>query len=540
MNGTDAKRFSAELSFLAGILLISLILSSCFVVSTYSPAVIKSQQIMGGSWLKANMNHPVNEVQAYGDPAGSPVHEIDIPQSQAYPLGITLDSAGNVWFAEAQTDLIVEYFVSNGTFHSYPIPVSPPVATIWFLCFDAKGYLWFADPTLPLIWRFSPEDLSFDNFTTGFVNVSPYGLAYQSSTNQLWFTSPQTNQLGFFQISQNETPSLGMMTNIPTFGRSSFGPAGITLDSSGDVFVSVPTAGEIDEYSPQTQTFLHTWLLPINSQPVGIAVENDSQKVWFTNHASSLFGYLIDSTGSYVEFSTSLFSVNTTQTSSTISLPYWIETSPSGLLWFNEHSANKIARFDPTTMQLDEFNVPTASSEPLRFVLDESRGLVWFTEFSGDKLGVMDQNASSSSSDQIANNGIRLSASSLTLSSQQPSSSVAINVAAQSLNNRSISGPLTFNGLISQNLTISYKSLNSSSTLITVQRGADLNSGNYSITICPTSANNMSGVESCALLMLNVSGAPVIYNQILLYLVAPIAVAGALVISLLYIRKWRF
>ena len=73
-------------------------------------------------------------------------------------------------------------------------------------------------------------------------------------------------------------------------------------------------------------------------------------------------------------------------------LPYWIQQSPNGAIWLDEHVGNKFTRFNSTSGELTEFIIPTPNSSPLRFALDNKDGLVWFTEFQGNKLGMLDEN----------------------------------------------------------------------------------------------------------------------------------------------------
>src|SRR3954470_17736333 len=40
-------------------------------------------------------------------------------------------------------------------------------------------------------------------------------------------------------------------------------------------------------------------------------------------------------------------------------LPYWIDKGADGSLWFNEHTGNKIGRFDPEELALVEYWIPS-------------------------------------------------------------------------------------------------------------------------------------------------------------------------------------
>ena len=334
-----------------------------------------------------------------------------INQSSAYPVGVTTDAAGHVWFAEDNINSIGELFPSNSTVKTYPVPTNHHLAWVWYMFFDKNGVLWFSDETQRLIWSFDPATDAFANYTAG--TAYPMVLHYVPEEDRIWFTSLTTDQLGYFGI-QGEKAVLERVTNItaPTPGA---GLSGIAVDSAGDVFVSETFVAKIVELNGSSLSVVRTWYLPKDSQPVGLALDQARGVLWFTNHATSFFGYVDLNSSSYKEYPTSLIFLGGAYT---VSLPYWVFLSSSGYVWFNEHVGNRIARFDPSDSQLTEFDIPTNSSSPLMVSLDDSRGLIWFTEFSGNAVGVIDQNSS-------LGDGVGLSVSSATVDPTATFSSVA-------------------------------------------------------------------------------------------------------------------
>lgn len=426
----------------------------------------------------------------------TPIHEILLaPGSQ--PLGITIGPNGNVWFAENNSTKIVEYNPENQTSKSYPIPMKEP-SLIWFLVFDPNGNLWFSNQLQPYLWRFSPTTGQFANFTTGGQNTDAFGLVYDNFTNQIWFTSPYTNQIGYFNL-HGKNATLGMLINesvVPISYSLRFGPAGLAVGSNGDIYVSQPFSADIVKYNPSMHNFVKVWNLQPHTQAVGIGLSSN-ERVWFANDASSLLGYVDQNSSQSTEFATSLFA----SSGGTVSQPYWVAIAPNGAVWFDEYASNKIARYTPSTGALTEFAIPTNHSTPLRFVIDNERHVIWFTEFSGDKLGEINENT-------ICNCSVQLSSRNLTLSSGSVSFYLKyVPPNNQSLNHNSpaplISGTFQRNAQLTGNLSTSAVVVNSSFYRITLTRGPDLNPGNYSITVCPrpTTLDNSSSpapVRQCA------------------------------------------
>ncbi len=475
----------------------------------------------------------------------SPIKEISLPQINSTPIGITTDSSGNVWIAENNigsrngTGAIVEYLPTQGAFRTFPIPTDTS-GLIWFMIFDDQGNLWFSNAEQPLLWRFSPTTLQFSNFSTGNPEVDPYALAYNSATEQIWFTSIYTDQIGIFQISGNGAFLIRLINTTGTINVGAtppyFGPAGIALDSQGDVFVAEPFSANIVEYNPTLQRFVAIWNLPRGSEPVGVVVDGARSRVWFTNHASSLFGYVNEQTGNVTQYATSLFTFE----GDNITLPYWVQEAADGTIWFDEHIGNKIAEFSPATDLLTEFAVPTNQSEPLHFTIDNQRGVVWFTEFTGGKLGELDTNASCSCS-------VSLSKSSLTLSNSNRTAILYVNSNESALADLPplISGSLAVPGYVGSNLTISSAMFNSTSYRLDIGLGAQLESGNYTITVCPRQSSSDSAatpapIRECAVASLTVNNSepskPISFELIG---IAAAVILAALAISLVYVKRWR-
>ncbi|MHB8702210.1 MAG: Vgb family protein [Nitrososphaerales archaeon] len=477
------------------------------------------------------------------------ITETLIPQNQSYPLGITMDSRGNVWFAEAQAQSIVEYLISNQTFHVFKLPTNTTQLTmIWFLFFDKNGHLWFADQNQPLLWEFNPSSEQFANYSTGNQLVRPFGLAYESSTNQVWFTSTYTNQIGSFLLSNSETATLQGLITVPSIGSVNSGPSGIAIGQSGNVYVSQSFTGSISEYDPATQRFTHVWQLPNGSQPVGIYPDASRNLIWFTDHGSSLFGYINETDNKVQEFATSLFHYTQSngENIASITLPYWITESSSGIVWFNEHYSDKIARFDPTKGTLTEYQVPTLGAEPLRFYIDNSSSEIWFTEFTGNKIGVLQMNASNPTGTFMENSSATLSNGPLEL---------VANASSTLFNSTSFGGTMTRIGDVSSNLSIVVTPQGTSSSKITIQRGASLLSGNYTLTICETHPSQRTlSVEQCSPVALTVLpektslvstvSSETTSQQVIggteTYVVAALVVVLTATISVLIIRRWRF
>src|SRR5579859_1789397 len=67
--------------------------------------------------------------------------------------------------------------------------------------------------------------------------------------------------------------------------------------------------------------------------------------------------------------------------------PMGITLGPDGNLWFTEFGMDKIGRINPTTGEVNQFNL-TAGSGP-RSITSGPDGNLWFTESNGSGIGQM-------------------------------------------------------------------------------------------------------------------------------------------------------
>jgi virginiamycin B lyase len=140
------------------------------------------------------------------------------------------------------------------------------------------------------------------------------------------------------------------------------------------------------------------------TSPVGLTLDL-KENLWVTDHGTSIFYRLNSTSGEITKFTTSTVSPRTLgQSNSTVvsyTLPYWIKTAENGTIWFNQHTGNKISSFDPNTMTLIEYWIPSQNrlwgpcqgskgqcgiSNALQFDVGKNNE-VWFSEWSENKIG---------------------------------------------------------------------------------------------------------------------------------------------------------
>ncbi|MFL6372079.1 MAG: hypothetical protein ACJ70P_02990 [Nitrososphaera sp.] len=354
------------------------------------------------------------------------INEVALPNECEMPVGIAVDGA-KVWYVSTKAGLLGAYDTSSGTFAQYEIPSWPtrslPFTAVpsWLMSWTIKldgsgGNVWFTDQN-NTIWRFNQSTHDFDMFKVP--AKYPSTMDFDSRGN-FYFIGINSQSLFFGNISQikNGTSEGFKEIPLPLQGFSGISPdlitaGGLVVDKErNDVWVSLLSfqqqRGQLFKYDIETDRVDRVVDLPPElGAPVGMELDNNG-KVWVADHGTStFFSYdpAIDNITRYVTSMASprIYGSDTTPPGA-YTLPYWIHRAGDGSLWFNEHTGNKMARFDPKELALVEYWVPSQNrawtfcapgatscgiANALQFSVDPANQL-WFSEWTENKIAKLD------------------------------------------------------------------------------------------------------------------------------------------------------
>jgi virginiamycin B lyase len=377
------------------------------------------------------------------------ITEYKLPGICEMPLGITVDD-GKVWYVSTENGTLGAYNIQQNSFaKEVPIPVWKSrlnhldFSQVWAIKPDGKGNIWFTDEKQNAVWKYTESSQTFDMYkvpTTpkAFDTTYPVSLDFDLNGN-IYFVGIRSTSLWFGEVAKMRNGTSNGISAIP-MPVDKFSGIDPTLISTGSlavdnnrnaVWVSMlafQKRGEILRYDIGTKTFKVFDMPEELASPVGLVIGN-SGNLWITDHGTSIFYKLDTSTGNITKFVTSkasprIFGIdsvgsNTTSNSNinnaptgAYTLPYWIQKSGDGSLWFNEHTGNKIAKFDPINNTLIEYWIPTQNklfgmcqnnnntyksssqkcgiANALQFSVGQNKddsNQVWFTEWSENKIG---------------------------------------------------------------------------------------------------------------------------------------------------------
>jgi virginiamycin B lyase len=389
------------------------------------------------------------------------------------------DQTNMVWYVSTKKGLLGSYNIEEDKFdkeHLIPnwkMRESPRgFSQVWEIEVDSRrggggGDVWFTDEQQNAIWRYIKSSKTFEMYiipgkSEDFGTTYPLSIEFDpNNENIIYFVGTFSPSLWVADIAEMKNGTSDGISQIPIPIEEGFRgidsvhitTGSIAFDNKRDaIWISVLSyaaqKGQIFKYDLDKKSF-DVYDLPEDEQglssPWGLVVDdihNDGD-LWITNPGTSLFYKLDpdDDNNNIIKFVTSKTSprifgdINTINNNNDISSiyknsytqPSWIKKSNDGDIWFNEQQGNKIARFDPSNMELIEYWVPTQNrlwgvcsnddnnsgssnnivsinsneetcgiANVLQFSIgqdgddDDEDYQVWFTEWSENKIGKLE------------------------------------------------------------------------------------------------------------------------------------------------------
>jgi virginiamycin B lyase len=349
------------------------------------------------------------------------ITEITLPTECEMPLGIAIED-DKIWYVSTKRGLLASYDTATSEFNQYEIPSWPsrsvPFTAVpswsmsWTVKLDASGNnVWFTDQNNS-IWRFNKPTEDFDRFHVP-ANY-PSAMDFDSQGN-IYFIGINSKSLFFGNVSKitNATSEGFEEISLPLDGFAGVNSdlitsGGLVVDNEReDVWISLlafqQNKGQLFVYDIESNKIMRIVDLPDDlGAPVGMELD-DYGNLWVADHGTSTFFKYDPTDGSITKFVTSIASPKIyggITPPSAYTLPYWIEKGDNGSLWFNEHTGNKIAHFDPEQLTLIEYWIPSQNrvwalcpegvtpcglANVMQFTVG-SDSQVWFSEWTENKI----------------------------------------------------------------------------------------------------------------------------------------------------------
>jgi virginiamycin B lyase len=189
-----------------------------------------------------------------------------------------------------------------------------------------------------------------------------------SQDGTLWYTGIMSNTIGQLD------PETGKIKEYKLKHPAS-GPHGLVIDGAGHVWFTANYKGYIGKLNPQTGEVIE-YPMPDQtaSDPHSLVIDHDSM-VWFTVQRGNFVGRLDSRTGR----------IELMRSPTPESLPYGLALNSKQVPFFCEFGNNKIAKIDPLTMKITEYELPKGS-RPRRLTITADDA-VYYTDYARGKVG---------------------------------------------------------------------------------------------------------------------------------------------------------
>lgn len=316
------------------------------------------------------------------------VTEFAVPDSNAGPYGIVVDSRGSVWFMDINSSSIYLFRPANRTFTRYQYQVEK-VSTLGTtgaaggqLAYADDGRIWFTEADANAIGVLDPVTGQFEFYTLRVPNAGPFDIKV-AKDGSIWFTELFANRIARLDpISKRRVEY-----SLPS---ERAGPAMLAFDADGKIWFSEAFGSKIGLFDPSlgqegTSNGMHKFTPPYElASPVGIAVADEV--IWVADHGGSSFSMFVPSANTWQQF---WVSPPPPEADSPESLTNDLAIDTQGHIWLAEHVGNRMARFDPVTQLLTEYELPTRPLSITLWLALDPVGNVWFTQWAVGQIGVV-------------------------------------------------------------------------------------------------------------------------------------------------------
>ncbi|TMI14777.1 hypothetical protein E6H33_07410 [Candidatus Bathyarchaeota archaeon] len=242
--------------------------------------------------------------------------------------------SGKVWFTENST--LAFYDTSKA---SETKAITFPNQSIQYLAADPQGKIWMSmvgASGSSSIAVYDPLSNSNQTYSVPTSGAIAQGLAIAPPGNAIWFAEGGSKKIGRLILGVS-----------PSFS----------------------------EFSPPSSVNL--------AFPEQVAVDA-SGNVWFTDHGTNQFGVFSPQTTQW-----KVFPIGYCHDNCVYGLPNAIFVDPKNknTVWFSEHNAGRVARYDPSTGVLTEYQVPGSSLPLMWWAMPGPNNLVWFVAWALGQIG---------------------------------------------------------------------------------------------------------------------------------------------------------
>jgi len=251
------------------------------------------------------------------------------------------NNAKRVWIIENDT---LAYY--NQTAGEFKTAVSFPGGAPQYMTIDPSDHFWITLFNTDQIVEYNPTRGNSSSYTTPTPNAGLQGIAVSPVDNSTWFAEAYAGKIGHLTC---KASACAITEYGPPSGLRIQGIIQVAVDKNGIVWFTIHSGNEFGSFNPSTGDW--------NLFPIGYCSDSYVADCW-------------------------------------VGLPNAISLDSEGRVWFSEHYAGRIARYDPNDSTLVEYMMPTASAvcrsacTPYAWWMWPGKDdKIWFTAFGLGEIG---------------------------------------------------------------------------------------------------------------------------------------------------------
>ncbi len=204
------------------------------------------------------------------------------------PNDLAMDTHGDLWFTEMNTDSIGKLDTKTGKFTHYPLSRQATVQKYnpYGIAIDPAGSVWFTEAGTNILGHLDPTTGHIQFFTLPGPS-NPLMEVASDTHGTIWATTFNSATLIKFDP-RHATFSTYL---APDADKGISGMYGLAVTPQNEIWVTIAASNVIARFDPNTKHFIYYQIPTENSSPLGVAYSAD-HTIWFTESAGNQVGRL--------------------------------------------------------------------------------------------------------------------------------------------------------------------------------------------------------------------------------------------------------
>ncbi|WP_230741486.1 Vgb family protein [Methanooceanicella nereidis] len=245
----------------------------------------------------------------------------------------------------------------------YQLPEN--VTAVDAMTVDAQGNVWFADSSMPCLFRFDPVQRSFNGYMMPPADNTRITGLYADDAGSVWYADRDGNRVGRFSIPDERFYTYNFPVDIK--------PTDVVYLNG---FLWIACKDELGRLDISSKFLVDHWVSKRSSDLFELQADNESN-IWFIEYSAGKVGAYLKAYNGVAEY----------DIPAEDPYPTSMALDSKRRLWFSESGPDRLGMFDTSTEQFAEYDMPAIGKKPVinRLTVD-GNDHVWLTDVENSRL----------------------------------------------------------------------------------------------------------------------------------------------------------